>query len=152
MEWASLAFFIGLFIMVGALVETGVTEEIQVWLVDQAGDDPQALSLFLVWFGGLASAIVDNIPFTATMVQVVKDLPGVASSTGASPLWWALGLGADLGGNATVVGASANVIVVSLARASGHHISFVRFLSYGFVITVVTLGISTGYLWLRFYM
>lgn len=151
-EWSSLVFFTGLFILVGGLVETGVTMDIQEWMVDISDGDEKVLAVFIVWFGGFASAIVDNIPFTATMVQVVKDLPGVATGPGDSPLWWALALGADLGGNATLVGASANVIVVSLARASGHPISFMKFLSYGAVITVVSLGISTGYLFLRFYI
>ena len=151
-EWTTLAFFTGLFILVGGLVETGATGEIQEWMVDTAGGSQRNLAFILVWFGGVASAIVDNIPFTATMVPVVKELvPGDASG-GTSPLWWALALGADLGGNATVVGASANVIVVSLARAAGYPISFMGFLKYGIVISVVTLLISTAYLWLRFYM
>ena len=150
-EWATLAFFTGLFIMVGALVETGVTEEIQEWMVDVAGGNERNLAFMLVWFGGVASAIVDNIPFTATMVPVVKELPGISDS-GGHPLWWSLALGADFGGNATAVGASANVIVVSLARASGYPISFVQFLKYGVVISVVTLVVATGYVWLRYYL
>ena len=150
-EWATLAFFTGLFIMVGALVETGVTDEIQEWMVGVAGGNERNLAFMLVWFGGIASAIVDNIPFTATMVPVVKDLPGITDS-GGHPLWWSLALGADFGGNATAVGASANVIVVSLARANGYPISFVQFLKYGLVISVVTLVVATGYVWLRYYL
>ena len=88
------------------------------------------------------------------MVEVIDDLPSVVAmeDEGTSPLWWALAMGADLGGNATLVGASANLIVVSMARAQGHPISFMHFLKYGAVISVATLAISTGFLWLRFYL
>ena len=153
-EWTTLAFFTGLFILVGGLVETGVTKDLQKELVDLAGDSDRTLGLLIVWFSGVASAIVDNIPFTATMVQVIDDLPSVVAmeDEGTSPLWWALAMGADLGGNATLVGASANLIVVSMARAQGHPISFMHFLKYGAVISVATLAISTGFLWLRFYL
>ena len=112
-EWTTLAFFTGLFILVGGLVETGATGEIQEWMVDTAGGNQRNLAFLLVWFGGVASAIVDNIPFTATMVQVVKELVPDDASGGPSPLWWALALGADLGGNATVVGASSIGLPIS---------------------------------------
>ncbi|MCH8205753.1 MAG: ArsB/NhaD family transporter [Chloroflexi bacterium] len=153
-EWTTLAFFTGLFILVGGLVETGVTTQLQERLVDLAGDSDRSLAFLIVWFSGVASAIVDNIPFTATMVQVIDELPSVVAmkGEGTSPLWWALAMGADLGGNATLVGASANVIVVSMARANGYPISFMHFLKYGAVISVVTLVISTAFLWLRFYL
>ena len=117
-EWTTLAFFIGLFMLVGGLEETGWTVEIREWLVDLSGGNERNLAFLLVWFGGMTSAIVDNIPFTATMVEVVGGF-SEDGSEGISPLWWALAMGADLGGNATIVGASANVIVVSLARAGG---------------------------------
>jgi Na+/H+ antiporter NhaD/arsenite permease-like protein len=153
-EWTTLAFFTGLFILVGGLVETGVTTDLQEELVDLAGDSDRTLGFMIVWFSGIASAIVDNIPFTATMVQVIDELPSVVAmeGEGTSPMWWALAMGADLGGNATLVGASANVIVVSMARAQGYPISFMHFLKYGVVISIATLAISTGYLWLRFYL
>ena len=149
-EWTTLAFFIGLFMLVGGLEETGWTVEIREWLVDLSGGNERNLAFLLVWFGGMTSAIVDNIPFTATMVEVVGGF-SEDGSEGISPLWWALAMGADLGGNATIVGASANVIVVSLARAGGYPISFLQFLRYGAVISVLTLMVSTGYLWIRYY-
>ena len=124
-EWTTLAFFVGLFILVGGLEETGVTVLVREWLVNASGGSDRNLAFMLVWFGGVTSAIVDNVPFTATMVEVVR---GVSDdSLGTSPLWWALALGADLGGNATIVGASANVIVVNIARARGYPISFMHF-------------------------
>ena len=136
--------------LVGGLEETGWTVEIGEWLVDLSGGNERNLAFLLVWFGGMTSAIVDNIPFTATMVEVVGGF-SEDGSEGISPLWWALAMGADLGGNATIVGASANVIVVSLARAGGYPISFLQFLRYGAVISVLTLMVSTGYLWVRYY-
>ena len=149
-EWTTLAFFIGLFMLVGGLEETGWTVEIREWLVDLSGGNERNLAFLLVWLGGMTSAIVDNIPFTATMVEVVGGF-SEDGSEGISPLWWALAMGADLGGNATIVGASANVIVVSLARAGGYPISFLQFLRYGAVISVLTLLVSTAYLWIRYY-
>ena len=148
-EWTTLAFFAGLFMLVGGLVETGVTLEIRDWMVDASGDSERNLAFLLVWFGGFASAIVDNVPYTAMMAEVVQGAS--QGSDGHSPLWWALTLGADLGGNATIVGASANVVAVSLARTNGVPISFMQFFRYGVVISAVTLAISTGYLWLRYY-
>ena len=148
-EWTTLAFFIGLFILVGGLEYTGVTVEIREWLVDISGGSERNLAFLLVWLGGFSSAIIDNVPFTATMVEVVKGFSD--DSSGISPLWWALAMGADLGGNATIVGASANVIVVNLARASGYPISFMHFFRYGAVISVLTLTVSTAYIWLRYF-
>ena len=148
-EWTTLAFFVGLFILVGGLEETGVTVLVREWLVNASGGSDRNLAFMLVWFGGVTSAIVDNVPFTATMVEVVR---GVSDdSLGTSPLWWALALGADLGGNATIVGASANVIVVNIARARGYPISFMHFFKYGVVISFLTLLLSTAYLWLRYF-
>lgn len=148
-EWTTLAFFIGLFILVGGLEYTGVTGEIREWLVDVSGGSDRNLAFLIIWFGGASSAIIDNVPFTATMVEVVKGFSDEGS--GNSPLWWALALGADLGGNATIVGASANVIVVNLARAQGYPISFMQFFRYGAVISTLTLIVSTAYIWLRYF-
>ena len=148
-EWTTLAFFAGLFMLVGGLVETGATLEIREWMVDASGGSERNMAFLLVWFGGFTSAIVDNVPYTAMMAEVVEGLS--SGSDGHSPLWWALALGADLGGNATIVGASANVVAVSLARTNGVSISFMQFSRYGVIVSVVTLTISTGYLWLRYY-
>ena len=150
-EWSTLAFFVGLFILVGGLVETGVIERAQEWMVDISGGSQRNLAFIIIWFGGGASAIVDNIPFTATMVEVVANIADENPSETTSPLWWALVLGADFGGNATMVGASANVLVVALARASGYPISFIQFMRYGIPIAVVSMLISTAYMWIRYY-
>ena len=151
-EWTSLMFFVGLFILVGGLVETGAIDEIRMWMTDVSDGKDSALALLLIWLGGGASAIVDNIPYTATTVKAVEQIPSVEASEGTNPLWWALTLGADFGGNFTIIGASANVVVISTARARGVEIGFWEFAKYGAVITVGTLLIATGYLWLRFFV
>ncbi|MGD9148205.1 MAG: hypothetical protein PVI80_21760, partial [Anaerolineae bacterium] len=100
-----------------------------------------------LWLSAFASGIVDNIPYTATMIPVVENL---GRSMPIMPLWWALALGACLGGNITLVGAAANVVVANLAEKSGHPISFKRFLGYGLATTLMSLVLATGYVWLRY--
>ncbi len=151
-EWGTLAFFAGLFIMVGALVKVGVVKGLATALADVI--DGRLLLGSLVLLGGSAvlSAVVDNIPYVATMSPVVEtiaaDLP---AGTDPDPLWWALALGADLGGNATPIGASANIVIIALAARSGHRITFGQFMKYGVLTSVVTLLVSAGYLWLRYF-
>ena len=150
-QWSTLFFFIGLFMVVGGLVENGVLDKFQEWLVDVSGGNSTVLTISMLWFSGIISSLVDNIPYTATMTPVVLD---IAAQQGKgdeiSPLWWALSLGANLGGNLTIVGASANVLVTDMARASGHPISFLQFLKYGFGISALTMAAAMGYIWLRF--
>ena len=150
-EWTTLAFFTGLFILIGGMAEAGVIERLQDWILDVSGGSELNLAMLLVFVGGALSAIIDNIPFTATMSQVVANIAGNDGSGTINPLWWALTLGADLGGNLTIVGASANVVVVTMARSLGHPISFMRFLRYGIVIGAASLAISGLYVWLRYY-
>ena len=151
-EWSTLVFFMGLFIMVGALVEVGVIGRLGEAVTDAVGDRYLLASSVLLWGSALLSGIVDNIPYVATMSPLVQDL--VAAGDGApqaNALWWALALGADLGGNSTAVGASANVVVLGIAARHGHPISFWRFTKYGSVVAVVTIAVSWAYLWLRYY-
>jgi Na+/H+ antiporter NhaD/arsenite permease-like protein len=147
-EWPTLFFFIGLFILVEGVVKVGIVAGVADAMVRATGGDPTVTTISLLWLSGIASAIVDNIPYTATMIPLVHDLGQQGVPLG--PAWWALALGADLGGNATIVGASANVIVVSLAARAGHPISFGSFLRYGIVVTAVSMVVATGYLWLRY--
>lgn len=146
-EWTTLFFFFGLFIIVEALVEVGLIEIIADAALRLTGGDLSLTSLLLIWFSAIASGIVDNIPYTATMIPIVKSLAQVMP---AEPLWWSLALGACLGGNLTIVGAAANVIVVSLAEKSGHPISFKHFLRYGVITTFMSLLLASGYVWLRY--
>jgi Na+/H+ antiporter NhaD/arsenite permease-like protein len=149
-EWPTLAFFAGLFIMVGSLVETGVIGQVSEAMAD-ATDGRLGLATMLLLFGSAGlSAIVDNIPYVATMSPVVSDLVAGVGGDDGQVLWWALAFGADLGGNATAIGASANVVMLGLAERAGHHIGFWEFTKYGLVVTVVTIGATAPYLWLRY--
>jgi Na+/H+ antiporter NhaD/arsenite permease-like protein len=148
-EWPTLAFFAGLFIMVGALVETGVVGEISQAMAD-ATDGRLGLATMLMLFGsGVISGIIDNIPYVAATSPVVADLVANADGNG-QVLWWALAFGAGLGGNATAIGASANVVMLGLAERAGHRIGFWEFTKYGLVVTAVTVTATAPYLWLRY--
>lgn len=147
-EWSTLFFFVGLFMLVSAIVHVGIVDAVADGLISLTAGDATITTLGLIWLSGIASAIVDNIPYTATMIPVVEGLG--ASGMPIEPLWWALALGACLGGNATIVGASANVVVANLAGRSGTPITFGVFLRYGLVVTAVSLVISTGYIYLRY--
>ena len=146
-EWTTLVFFIGLFITVEAVVQVGIIEAVAEAALRLTGGSLQITSMLLLWLSAFASGIVDNIPYTATMIPVVENL---GKSMPIMPLWWSLALGACLGGNITLVGAAANVVVANLAEKSGHPISFKRFLGYGFVTTMMSLVLATGYVWLRY--
>jgi Na+/H+ antiporter NhaD/arsenite permease-like protein len=146
-EWTTLFFFLGLFITVEAVVQVGIIEEVASAALRLTSGDVALTSTLLLWLSAIASGIVDNIPYTATIIPVVESLGEVMA---VEPLWWSLALGACLGGNATLVGASANVVVASLAERSGHPISFGQFLKYGLVTTAMSLLLATGYVWLRY--
>jgi Na+/H+ antiporter NhaD/arsenite permease-like protein len=147
-EWPTLFFFIGLFLLVEGVVRVGIIGGVADAMVELTGGSPSVTIISLLWLSGIASAIVDNIPYTATMIPLVQDLG--QQGIPVVPSWWALAIGADLGGNATIVGASANVIVVSLAARAGHPISFRGFLRYGVPVTLMSLLVATAYLWLRY--
>jgi Na+/H+ antiporter NhaD/arsenite permease-like protein len=147
-EWATLFFFVGLFMLVEAVVHVGIVNSIADWLLQLTGGDPVVTTLGLIWLSGVASAIIDNIPYTATMIPVVRELG--AQGIPLEPLWWALALGACLGGNATVVGASANVVVANMSGRAGHAIGFLAFFRYGFIVTVMSLTVSTVYVYARY--
>ncbi|MGR6914155.1 ArsB/NhaD family transporter [[Actinomadura] parvosata] len=150
-EWPTLVFFAGLFVMVGSLVETGVIRQVSDAAAAATHGQLGLTTMVLLWVSAGLSAVVDNIPYVATMSPIVADL--VQANGGgehAQVLWWALALGADLGGNATAVGAAANVVVVGIAARNGTPISFWQFTRYGLVVTLVTVAVSTPYLWLRY--
>lgn len=146
-EWTTLFFFIGLFIVVEALVEVGIIEAVAQAALRLTGGNLRMTSMLLLWLSGVASGIVDNIPYTATMIPVVKNL---GDAMPVDPLWWSLALGACLGGNATLVGAAANVVVANLAAKSGHPVSFGHFLRYGAIVTIMSLVLASLYVWLRY--
>lgn len=145
-EWATLFFFGGLFLIVGGLVETGFIGQIAQWIASHVHTEGEAI-LVIAWFSALASAVIDNIPFTATMIPLIK---AMGTSLNTYPLWWALSLGACLGGNGTAIGASANVVVIGIAAREDIRITFMDFLKMGMVIMILTVGAGVGILWLRY--
>ncbi|SDJ13939.1 Na+/H+ antiporter NhaD [Actinokineospora alba] len=152
-EWETLVFFMGLFIMVGALVKTGVIDKVSQALADGVGGEPLLAVMALLGLSAVLSAIVDNIPYVATMSPIVSDLVAAQGGTPqAESLWWSLALGADLGGNATAVGASANVVMLGLAARNGTPISFWQFTRYGIVIATLSVVLAAPYLWLRYFV
>jgi Na+/H+ antiporter NhaD/arsenite permease-like protein len=147
-EWNTLFFFVGLFMLIEAVVHVGIVGGIADALAEAAGGNLTIATLGILWFSALASAIVDNIPYTATAIPVVHQLAD--SGLKAEPMWWALALGACLGGNLTIVGASANIVVANLAARDGHPITFMQFFRYGLGVVIVSLLISTVYLYVRY--
>ena len=150
-EWETLVFFMGLFVMVGALVKTGVIEVVAHALADSTGGNLLLTTMVLLCASALLSALVDNIPFVATMAPIVANLTA-AEAGGSHVLWWSLALGADLGGNATAVGASANVVMIGLAARNGTEISFWKFTRYGALVAGLSVLLAAPYLWLRYFV
>jgi Na+/H+ antiporter NhaD/arsenite permease-like protein len=151
-EWQTLLFFAGLFVMVGALVKTGVIEQLAGWVGSLTGGRTLFATMLVLIVSALLSGVIDNIPYVATMSPVVLDLThGIADPAQAHALWWALAIGADFGGNATAIGASANVVVIGLALRAGHPISFWTFTRKGIVMTAITILVAVPYLWLRYF-
>ncbi len=151
-EWPTLVFFMGLFVMVSGLLHTGVIGAIGEWSIEAVGDDYFMAATALLFGSGVLGAFFDNIPYVATMAPVVEGLVAQAPdpATGEA-LWWAFALGADFGGNGTAVAASANVVAIGIAARAGHRISFWQFTKYGAVVTALSILIAWGYVWLRYF-
>ncbi|MCJ7510298.1 MAG: ArsB/NhaD family transporter [Dehalococcoidia bacterium] len=151
-DWPTIFFFVGLFMVVGGVEQAGLLEDIGERIADASGDSLSAATILTLWPGAILSGIVDNIPFTAAMVPVVGEVGQQlkVGGSGGNPLWWALALGAGLGGNFTIVAASANVYVIGVAERAGYKVTFIQFLRYGLLVTVVSLIIATVYVWLRY--
>ena len=146
-EWPTLFFFIGLFMLVAGVIEIGLIDAVADAIVAVTGGALASTSLLMLWLSAILSGVIDNIPYTATMIPVVEQLAEGQPNDG---IWWALAMGADLGGNATIIGASANVILAGMAEREGHPISFGTFLRYGLPVTFCTMVVATAYLWLRY--
>ena len=161
-EWPTIFFFIGLFIIVGGVVKVGLIKWMSLQILDLTQGNMFATSMVIIWFSAFASAIVDNIPYVATMNPLVIDMakqlwPNLSGlkllhHPDLMPVWWSLALGACLGGNASAIGASANVIVIGLSEKAGNKISFMKFMAYGMPVMIITMAISTLYVWLRYYV
>jgi anion transporter len=150
-EWGTLVFFAGLFVMVGALVNVGAIQILSDYLAEMVDGKPQLATGALLFVSAIVSGIVDNIPYVTAMSPVVADLSASVPAVHGDVLWWALAFGADFGGNATIIGASANVVAIGLAAKAGIKISFWQFAKYGIPVTFVSIAIAAPYLFLRYF-
>ena len=148
-EWTTIFFFVGLFVLVGSLVETGVISLLAKSAIAWTGGDVTTTAMLILWMSAIASAFVDNIPFVATMIPLIQDM-GQMGVANLEPLWWSLALGACLGGNGTLIGASANLVVAGLAAQQGYPIRFMDYLKIGFPLMILSIMISTVYIYLRY--
>ena len=148
-EWPAIFFFGGLFILVGALVETGVIRMLAAEAIKATGGNVEATAILILWMSAIASAFIDNIPFVATLIPLIQDM-GQMGMTNLDPVWWSLALGACLGGNGTLIGASANVVVASMAAQRGKPISFISFMKIALPMMTLSIAISSVYIWLRY--
>ena len=148
-EWATIFFFIGLFIAVGGLIETGIIGSLAQKAVELTGGDVTMTSLLVLWLSAIVSSVLDNIPFVATMIPLIQNM-GAMGVSNLDPVWWSLALGACLGGNGTLVGASANLIVAGLAAERGVNITFIKYFKVGFPVMLLTIVLSTVYVYLRY--
>jgi Na+/H+ antiporter NhaD/arsenite permease-like protein len=152
-EWETLLFFIGLFIMIGALVKTGVIGALAEAAARATGGDALVATMLILFVSAILSGIIDNIPYVAAMSPIVLQLTeGIADPVQADALWWSLAIGADFGGNLTAIGASANVVILGIAKRSGYPITFWEFTKTGAIVTMVTILLAAPYLWLRYFV
>jgi len=150
-EWGTLVFFAALFIMVGALVNVGALKMVADAIGAFVGNDGALAAGAIVLVSALASGVVDNIPYVTSMAPVVQQLNDTIATISNDGLWWALAFGADFGGNMTIVGASANVVAVGLAYASGYKITFWQFAKYGIPVTIVSTAMALPYVLIRYF-
>lgn len=149
-EWTTIFFFIGLFVMVGAVEKSGTVEILARAFIDMTAGNQHVMPIVLMWISAFASAIIDNVPYTASMIPLVESIKASNPTTSGESLWWSLALGACLGGNGSLIGATANVIVADMAKANGSRLSFFEFIKVGGLIMVLSLLVSTLYIWLRY--
>jgi Na+/H+ antiporter NhaD/arsenite permease-like protein len=147
-EWTTIGFFAGLFVVVGGMVQTGVIDMMAQALIDVTGGDPVLAMLVILVASAIISSILDNIPFTATMIPIILYMG--SQGMDVWPLWWALSLGACLGGNGTLIGASANVVLSGISTREGYPITFMSFLKVGMPMMLVSVAIAAVYLMVRF--
>ncbi len=150
-EWVTIFFFVGLFIVVAGIEHAGLLSMLANWVVDFTGGDMTVTAIMILWVSAVASAVVDNIPFVATMIPVIESMSSTfGGGDNLNPLWWSLALGACLGGNGSLVGASANLIVAGFAERAGHRIKFLPFMMLAFPLMLVSIVIATAYIYLRY--
>lgn len=153
-EWVSIFFFAGLFVLVGGLVDAGIIKYLASRALEVTSGNMMFTSILILWVSGIASSTIDNIPFVATMIPLIQDMGAqmhLANARDLNPVWWSLALGACLGGNGTLIGASANLVVAGLAAREGHEITYMKFLKVGAPLTFVALAISTVYIYFVYF-
>ena len=151
-DWVTIFFFIGLFMIVESLVVTGFIDIMAKGIINASGGRPKAASMLILWLSGALSAIIDNVPFVAAMIPMVQKMSiYINNPTAMHPIWWSLSLGTCLGGNGTLVGASANIVAVGIASRNGFRISFGQFTKIGLIFTFNSLLISSVYLLVRYF-
>ncbi len=150
-EWTTIFFFAGLFILVHGLVEVGIIDAMAEKMLALTDGDVRATAIYTLWLSGIASALVDNIPFVATMIPLIENMePALGGLEATMPVWWALAIGACLGGNGSIIGASANVIVAGFAARSGHPIGFIKFMKLAFPLMLMSILMAHIYIVLRY--
>ncbi len=149
-EWITIFFFVGLFVVVAGIEKAGALDLLAHKIVEWTGGDFTATAYTILWVSAVLSAVVDNIPFVATMIPVIQSMGSVFAPNQVDVLWWALSLGACLGGNGTLVGASANLVVAGMAETAGQPIRFLPFMLMAFPLMLASIAVSSVYLWLRY--
>ena len=151
-DWTTIFFFSGLFVIVYGLEETGVLKMLGQMFVDFTDGSIKKATLLIVWTSAILSSAIDNIPFVATMIPMIKSMEvDMGGREAMMPVWWALSLGACFGGNGTLIGASANVIVAGMAQREGHPIHFMRFLLWSIPVILGSVALATAYLYIQYF-
>jgi Na+/H+ antiporter NhaD/arsenite permease-like protein len=152
-EWGTIFFFLGLFIITGALEDTGILKQVAVFFSKEFGSSPRLFGIVLIIMSFFVSSFFDNIPFTATMIPVIKMLPSINTSfVNLTPFWWALSLGVCYGGNLTPIGASANIVAITmLLKYSNKKVSFVDYMKFSLVPSIISLLIAILYVEIRYF-
>ncbi len=151
-EWNTIFFFIGLFIIIGGLEASGGIKLMADWLLKVTAGSQKITSFVILWASGILSGIIDNIPYTATMAPMIQEIELIKGRDYVLPLWWCLSLGACLGGNLTIIGAAANVIVSENSAKQGYPILFLSFMKYGTIVVLISLILSSIYIWIRHFI
>ena len=149
-EWNTIFFFIGLFIIIGGVEASGGIKLMAQWILDITQGSQDVAAMLILWASGIISGFIDNIPYTATMSPMLVEIEKAMGGEYTMPLWWCLSLGACLGGNMTIIGAAANVIVSETSAKEGHPMKFFQFMKYGVLVVLISLLISSLYIYIRF--
>ncbi len=150
-EWVTIFFFVGLFIVVAGIEHAGLLSLLANWVIEMTGGEMSITAISILWVSSVVSALVDNIPFVATMIPMIESMaPTFGGEEFLMPLWWSLALGACLGGNGSLIGASANLIVAGFAERAGHRIRFLPFMLMAFPLMIMSIVIANVYLYLRY--